>query len=160
MTKYEKFLIGWEEWCALPDLHLPAIKAKIDTGARTSAIHAFDIKTYHHHHELWVKFCIHPLQKNKKLTKRCKAKVIDKRYVMSSNGHKESRYVIETRLTMNGHTWPIEVTLSNRDPLAFRMLLGREAMCGHVIIDPMKSMLTKKFISKKAYELYALKSTK
>lgn len=154
MTRHEKFLIGWEEWCALPGLKLPAIKAKIDTGARTSAIHAFNITPLLVNGEQWVKFCIHPLQKNKLMTKSCKAKVIDKRHVMSSNGHKEARYVIQTILTMGTHSWPIEVTLSNRDPLAFRMLLGREALRGHVIIDPTKSFVSNKITKKQLEDLY------
>lgn len=152
--KYEKFLIGWEEWCALPDLGLPAIKAKVDTGASTSAIHAFDIVSFIKNHELWVEFDIYPLQKIKTIKKHCSAKVIDRRYVMSSNGHKEFRYVIETTLSLGGKRWPIQVTLSNRDPLAFRMLLGRGALQRKVIIDPNKSHVTRKLSSIKAKRLY------
>lgn len=154
MTKHDKFLIGWEEWCALPELGLPAIKAKIDTGARTSAIHAFDIMSFLNHGEVWVEFSIHPLQKDTSITKNCQARVIDKRYVMSSNGHKESRYVIQTTLGMGEYTWPIEVTLSNRDPLAFRMLLGREALRSHVVIDPTKSFVSNKITKTQLEGLY------
>ncbi|MAZ38686.1 MAG: hypothetical protein CMF49_01065 [Legionellales bacterium] len=154
MKKVDKFLIGWEEWCGLPKLGLPIIKAKVDTGARTSAIHAFDIMSFIKNKEVWVEFNIYPLQKNKTVVRHCQAKVIDKRYVMSSNGHKESRYVIETPLQMQDKIWPIQLTLSNRDPLAFRMLLGRQALNGNVIIDPIKSMVTKKITPKKALEFY------
>lgn len=135
-----KLLIGWEEWCSLPELKLPAIKAKIDTGAKTSALHAFNIKTFSRDNMQLVSFCIYPLQRNKDVYITCEANVIDERMVMNSGGHKELRYVIKTPLILGNQSWDIEITLSNRDPLAFRMLLGREALNGHVIIDPMKSM--------------------
>jgi ribosomal protein S6--L-glutamate ligase len=135
-----KLLIGWEEWCGLPNLHLPAIKAKIDTGAKTSALHAFNIESFHRHGSPWVSFCVYPLQRNKEVYKTCRAEVIDQRMVMNSGGHRENRFVIKTPLVLGDQQWDIEMTLSNRDPLSFRMLLGREALNGHVIIDPMKSM--------------------
>jgi ribosomal protein S6--L-glutamate ligase len=156
MKSQDKFLIGWEEWCGLPDLGIPIIKAKIDTGAKTSAIHAFDIESFIHENELWVKFNLFPVQKTKTIKKTCLAKVIDRRYIMSSNGHKEFRYVIETSLILGQRRWLIEVTLSNRDPLAFRMLLGRKALQRHVIIDPVKSQVTQKLSSLEAKKMYRL----
>lgn len=131
-----KLLIGRHEWCALPALGLPAIKAKIDTGARTSALHAFNIKPMDHAGELYVSFDIHPIQANKRITRKCHALVIDQREIMSSNGHKEHRFVISTALNLGGASWDIEVTLSNRDPLRYRMLLGIEALKHRVIVDP------------------------
>jgi len=135
-----KLLIGWEEWCSLPNLGLPAIKAKIDTGAKTSALHAFNIKPFQQEGIQLVAFSVYPLQRNRDVYKTCVAEVIDERVVMNSGGHKELRYVIKTPLILGDRRWDIEITLSNRDPLAFRMLLGREALNGQVIIDPMKSM--------------------
>lgn len=132
----DKLLVGWNEWCGLPALGLPAIKAKIDTGARTSALHAFDIKVYKRGANHFVRFNIHPLQGNNDLVVACHAKVIDRRYVMSSNGHRERRVVISSSLHIGEAAWPIEITLSNRDPLTYRMLLGREALSGRAVIDP------------------------
>ena len=134
-----RLLVGWKEWCTLPDLHLPAIKAKLDTGARTSSLHAYAIETYHRHGELWVKFKLHPVQRNNAIHIQRSAKVIDRRNVISSTGHKEYRFVIETCLLLAGKKHKIELTLANREKMIFKMLLGREALKGVVIIDPMKA---------------------
>jgi ribosomal protein S6--L-glutamate ligase len=156
-----KIFIGWQEWCSLPELNIKAIKAKVDTGARTSALHAFNIELYTHNKIPHVKFCIHPLQRDDKIQIACQARLVDEREVVSSNGHRERRYVIETPLTLGDATWNIQITLSNRDPMKFRMLLGREALGTHVLIDPCKKLcqntlndipakkLYKKFSSKK-----------
>jgi len=141
ITEKEPLLsIGWNEWCALPHLNIPAIKAKIDTGAKTSALHAFNIHTFYNQGQAYVQFDIHPLQRNQKKSITCCAPVADQRYIMSSNGHKEHRLVIETTLALSNKQWPIELTLSNRDPLKFRMLLGRQALENQVIIDPAHSL--------------------
>ncbi|MDQ2994445.1 MAG: RimK/LysX family protein, partial [Pseudomonadota bacterium] len=142
------------EWCQLPDLNLPAIKAKIDTGARTSALHAFNIKPYKQANKDWVNFEIHPIQYNDAVIVKCKAEVIDERSVMSSNGMKEHRYVISTPLKLGSVVWNIELTLSNRDPLKFRMLLGREALKKHTIIDPNRSFCAGRMATSKAISLY------
>lgn len=131
-----RIFIGWNEWCELGDLHLPAIKAKIDTGAKTSALHAFDISPLTRRGIEYVKFSVYPLQNNEDIIVNCIAKVVDHRRVMSSNGHQEQRYVISTNLTLGERTWPIQLTLSNRDPLRFRMLLGREALKKQTVIVP------------------------
>lgn len=136
----DKLLVGWQEWCSLPDLGIPAIKAKVDTGAKTSSLHAFDIEPYKKKHKKYVKFCIHPLQGNDKTHIITRARVIDERDVMSSNGRKEHRYVIKTTLVLGGNAWGIEITLSNRDPMQFRMLLGRECLAGQVIVNPAKRL--------------------
>jgi hypothetical protein len=134
-----KLLIGWREWCALPQLNLNRVKAKIDTGARTSALHAFDISDFEKQGEKYVRFSVHPHQQNNETLVHCEAKVLDRRHVTSSNGQKEERYVIVTQLCLGKACWEIELTLSNRDPLRFRMLLGREAFKHRVLIDPSES---------------------
>ncbi|MHA7840276.1 MAG: ATP-dependent zinc protease family protein [Gammaproteobacteria bacterium] len=131
-----KLLIGRSEWCQLPSLNIPAIKAKIDTGAKTSAIHAFNVKPFSTAGVLFVNFDILPLQNKKDIIIRCEAEVVDERYIMSSNGQKEHRYVIKSPLKMGDQCWDIELTLSNREPLRFRLLLGREALNNRVLIDP------------------------
>lgn len=135
-----KITIGWREWCSLPNLNIPAIKAKIDTGARTSSLHAFDIKTTHADQSDRVHFSIHPIQGNNKIVVQCHASILDERYVMSSNGHKELRCVISTTVNLGDLSWEIELTLSDRDPLRFRMLLGREALKKNIIINPSRSL--------------------
>lgn len=140
----QKLLIGRNVWCQLPDLHLPVIKGKIDTGAKTSALHAINIRVIRRNGKKFVKFDVHPLQRNKKILISCKAPLIDTRHIMSSNGHIEHRYVIETTLVIANQEWKIEMTLSNRDPLRYRLLLGREALIHRVLIDPSLSCHQKK----------------
>ena len=129
-------LIGRNAWCLLPELKLPAMKAKIDTGAKTSALHAFNIRLVRRGFRSWVIFDVHPFQRSSAVSVRCKAPLIDQRRIMSSSGHIEHRYVIETTLVIADQAWLIEVSLSNRDPLRYRLLLGREALKRHVLIDP------------------------
>ncbi len=131
-----KIVIGKEEWCAFSELGLPAVKARIDSGAKTSALHAVNIHVFTEGARKYVHFDIHPLQDNRKVVKSCRALVVDRRSVKSSSGEKERRYVIKTPITMGDQTWDIEVTLTNRDSMGYRMLLGREAMSGRTLIDP------------------------
>lgn len=154
LGKPPKVTIGWQEWCALPKLHVPAIKTKIDTGAKTSALHAFDVRPVTRHGELYVQFTLHPLQRNLHITQYCTAKVVDQRTVMNSGGHKELRYVINTPITLGQMTWEIEITLTNRDPMTFRMLLGRDALKGHSIIDPGKTLCQGKLNKRQINTLY------
>lgn len=133
--------IGWREWVSLPVLGVPHIKAKIDTGARTSALHAFSLITYREKGALMVRFRLHPLQRRTDIVAECTAPVADRRWVSDSGGHREKRVVIETPLRLAGREWPIEMTLTNRDSMQFRMLLGRTAMRGRFIVDPGSSYL-------------------
>jgi ribosomal protein S6--L-glutamate ligase len=133
---HEKIIVGSAEWCALPDLGIPAIKARVDSGAKTSSIHAFNIKTFKRFGATWVSFDIHPLQHDRKTTIHCESRVIDRRIIKSSNGTSEKRYVIQANLTIAEQSWDIELTLTNRDSMGHRMLLGREAMHGHMLVDP------------------------
>ena len=131
-----KIVVGSEEWCSFPALGIPAIKARIDSGAKTSSIHAFNIHTFRRDGQLWVSFEAHPLQNNRRTVIRCERPVIDKRSVKSSSGIAETRYVINTTLKVGEDAWDIELTLANRDSMGYRMLLGREAMSGRILVDP------------------------
>lgn len=146
-------LIGWREWCALPDLNIPAIKVKVDTGARTSALHAFNIRLIGKKH---VAFSIYPIQGNKEIIVNCMATIVDKRYITSSNGHKEHRYIIMASIQLGDLTREIEVSLSNRDPLKFRMLLGREALKNWALINPGRSFCQGKIKKKELKKIYGL----
>ena len=134
----EKILIGWREWLSLPELNIPAIKAKIDTGARTSALHAFFVEPFSKNDLQMVRFGVHPLQGREDIEVICEHPIKDYRVVSDSGGHREMRYVIETPVKLGEISWPIEMTLTNRDSMKFRMLLGRTAMTGLAVI-PRKS---------------------
>jgi len=130
----ENMRIGWREWLALPDLGIPQVKAKIDTGARTSALHTFFVEPYRENGRDMVRFGVHPLQKRLDIEIISCCPVKDFRQVSDSGGHQEMRYVIETLAQLGSRRWPIEITLTNRDNMKFRMLLGRTAMQGMEIL--------------------------
>ena len=132
----KKSIIGCEEWGALTALNIPALKMRIDTGAATSALHAFNIELHQSEGNEFVTFDIHPLQKSHKIIQHCRADTIDRRVVKSSSGEKQRRVVISTPLTVGQNTWDIQVTLTNRDAMGYRMLLGREAMATRFLVDP------------------------
>lgn len=136
---------GWREWISLPDLGIDWVKAKLDTGARTSALHAFRIKTFRRKGEHFVRFFVHPVQRHRHPEILCEAPLVDERIITSSSGQSDYRYVIETRLRMGGLMWPIEITLTNRDDMGFRMLLGRQAIRDRFLVDPGSSYKLGKF---------------
>lgn len=141
VTESERLLVGWREWVALPELGLNRIKAKIDTGARTSTLHAFDIQEYQQGDVRRVLFGMHPIQQNTDEVVYCDAEVVDQRWVMDSGGHREERLVIRTPLRIGSTEWPIEITLTGRDSMRFRMLIGRTAMNGRLLVKPDASFL-------------------
>lgn len=134
-----KVIVGWREWASLPELGIEAIKMKVDTGARTSAIHAFEVESFTRDGQEWVRFSLHPIQDQPQITV-CEALVLDRRVVTDSGGHKEERPVILTAIDLGGRQWPIEVTLTDRENMIFRMLLGRTAMT-EIMVEPTASFL-------------------
>lgn len=141
LRKRERTAVGWREWVALPELGIARIKAKIDTGARSSAIHAWNIRPFTRDGARWIAFDLHPVQRNNLVVVRCEARVSDRRQVRNSGGVAQHRYVIETVLSLGGTRWPIELTLTQRDEMGFRLLLGRTALKRRVTIDPGRSFL-------------------
>ena len=134
-------VIGWREWVALPDLAITHIKVKVDTGAKTSALHAYYVTPFEHNGQAWVRFGLHPIQEDSLTCIGCEAPVIDRRFVTDSGGHKEERFVIRTDLLLKGRRFPIEVTLTDRENMRFRMLLGRSALRNGFLVDSKKSFL-------------------
>lgn len=132
-------VVGWREWVSLPTLGITRIKAKLDTGARTSALHALSTERYTERGAPYVRLHVQPRQRDDGRVLVVETAIIDERTVSDSSGHRERRIVIASDLTLGGARWPIEVTITNRDSLRFRMLLGRSAMHGHLIIDPDRS---------------------
>lgn len=145
----EVLTLGWREWVGLPELGLPAIKAKVDTGARTSALHAFELRTFVEDGKEKVEFSIHPKQRNTELVETCVANVVAEKMVTDSGGHRECRIVIVSCMTIGAYAWPIEMTLTSRDDMMFRMLLGRTAIEGIARVDPAGSYLVGKRPRKK-----------
>ena len=136
-----KPVLGWREWLTLPDLGVRAIKAKVDTGARSSALHAFDVEHFERDGRRWVRFKLHPFQKDTLTTVAAEAELHCERYVRNSGGHLSLRPVILTTLELDGKRWPIELTLVRRDAMGFRMLLGRQAVRRRFRVEPGRSYL-------------------
>ena len=141
MIETDKHIVGSEEWLAFTALGVPAIKARVDSGAKTSSIHASNIQTFVRSGATWVSFEVCPLQRNRSTVIRCESPVVDRRLVKSSSGNSERRYVIRTPVVFAGQSWDIELTLANRDSMGYRMLLGREAMNGRMLVDPSTSFV-------------------
>ena len=134
-------VVGWREWVQLPDLVDTPIKAKVDTGAKTSSLHAFFIEPYTKDGKPWVKFLLHPNQNDNDLEVECHAAISDQREVSDSGGHKENRYVIESTIILGKEVLIAEITLTDRDSMSFRMLLGRNLLRGSCIVDSGSSFL-------------------
>lgn len=134
-------IAGWREWVALPDLGVPWLKAKLDTGARSSAIHAFDIEPFDREGEDWVRYSLHPWQKTADEAVGCESRIIGRRSIRSSSGHSDVRYVVSMDISLVGRVVTSEVTLSRRDEMGFRMLVGREALRQGFLVDPAHSYL-------------------
>jgi hypothetical protein len=134
-------VIGWREQLALPDLGITEVKAKIDTGARSSALHAFDVETFDCDGKRMVRFKVHPYQRDAYRTVTAEAELLDQRQVRNSGGQAQVRPVIQTTVELDGYTFPIELTLTNRDAMGFRMLLGRQAVRKRFLVDAGRSFL-------------------
>ncbi|WP_337004906.1 MULTISPECIES: ATP-dependent zinc protease family protein [unclassified Microbacterium] len=140
-TPHSNTLTGWREWVSLPDLGVDWLKAKIDTGARTSSLHAFDIVEFIQDDEPWVRFKVKPWQDSQEDAVVVESPVHDRRAVRSSSGHAQERFVVELLIRLVDREVLAEVTLSNRDEMGFRMLIGREALRQGYIVDPARSFL-------------------
>ncbi|WP_395244712.1 ATP-dependent zinc protease [Agromyces sp. MMS24-K17] len=134
-------IAGWREWVSLPGIDVPWVKAKLDTGARSSAIHAFDVEGFRQKGADWVRFKVRPWQLSEEDAVTVERPVHDRRRVRSSSGHVEERIVVMLDVVMIGHTVTAEVTLSNRDQMGFRMLIGREALRQGFMVDSARSFV-------------------
>ena len=146
-------IVGWQEWISLPELNLPLIKAKIDTGAKTSSLHAYDIKHFTKDGKKYVRFKVHPIKGSRRTVVECEAPLVDKRHVRSSSGHKQHRPIILARITLAHASWDIEINLTNRDYMGFRMLLGRAAL-SNMMVDPSNRSLHGRYSKKQVLEHY------
>ena len=146
----ELVTLGWREWVSLPELGLDRIKAKVDTGARTSSLHAFELRDFEDSGVRRVEFKMHPNQHDDQTVIVCAADIVDERFVRDSGGHKEKRWVIESPISIGGITWKIEINLTSRDDMRFRMLLGRTAMRDRALVNPARSYVLGKRRRRKA----------
>lgn len=144
MKTKNKKIIGREEWCAFKELNIPAINARVDSGAKTSSIQASEIETIKKDGEKWVRFVVYPLEANSHNSIQCEAKLVGKRFIKSSSGVSEERYIIQSAVTIGEDTFDIELSLASRNTMKFRMLLGRQAMSGRYLINPGKTHLQEK----------------
>ena len=143
-----KRVLGWREWVSLPSLGIVSIKAKLDTGAKTSALHAWDISPRKVDGRQWIRFRVHPMQRDKKTSTVCEALLSDRRWVTNSSGSSERRYIIITELQIGDSRWPIELSLTNREAMGFPMIIGREAMRNRLLVDPRASFRAGKLRTK------------
>jgi len=139
-----RFTVGWREWVSLPDLGIPAIRAKVDTGARSSALHTGSIETYERGGIAMVHFKLRPHPGWPDHNVECHAELLDQREVKSSTGTPELRCFVKTHVRVGDHLWMVELSLTDRSSMKFRMLLGREAVRRRALVDPGRSFLTRK----------------
>ncbi len=158
MIDHELPLLGWKEWVALPDFGIPALKAKLDTGARTSALHAFVVEPVERDGRACVRIGIHPMQKRSVSEVWCIVPIADRRWIRDSGGHCELRYVVETIVRIGNDAWPIETSLTDRDNMNFRLLLGRTAIAGRYLVDPGRSYLTGRMIRQRRSKPFGMKA--
>ncbi|MFV0316394.1 MAG: ATP-dependent zinc protease [Microthrixaceae bacterium] len=140
-SKPRKGVVGWREWVRIPEFSDVAVKAKVDTGARTSALHAFGLELERDGSVITACFEFHPLQRSSRESTRVRAEVIGFRQVRSSNGRSETRPLVRTPIEVGGVAWPADITLTSRDTMGFRMLLGRAAIARRFLVDPGRSYL-------------------
>ena len=143
MLNYSNYLtVGWREWVALPDVYIPSIKAKVDTGARTSCLHTANYEIFEKDGKDWVRFTVHPIKDHNEVETHAEAAVTDYRIVRDSGGHEERRPFIKTKLNIGNDSWMIKMSLSNRENMKFRMLLGRTGLRRRTLVDCGSSFLT------------------
>lgn len=145
----DDIILGWREWVALPDLGIAKIKAKVDSGARTSCLHTFEYEKFDRDQQSWIRFAVHPVQDDQETVIRCEARMVDERMVSDSGGHRELRPVIRTLVDLGLIQFEAEFTLTNRDSMRFRMLIGRSAMDNGILVNPADSYLLQKESRKK-----------
>ena len=148
-SSFPQTVIGWREWIRFPDLRIDSIKAKVDTGARTSSLHAFGLQEFERNGLTWVRFMVHPEQRKSTPTIPVELPLKAKRRVRDSGGKTELRPVVEAKVELLGQCWPIEITLTSRDAMGFRMLLGRQAIRSRFLVDPGASFFGGKRVRKK-----------
>lgn len=139
--KKPKLIVGWREWAQLPELGIDHIKVKVDTGAKTSSLHTFQLSTVKHSGQDYVKFDIHPIQDNDSIIYTCISPIVDYRWITSSTGHRQRRFIIETHLKIGEYSTLVQLSLASRDEMGFRMLIGRAALKKEVLVDPAHSFL-------------------
>ena len=149
--KKPKLAVGWREWAQLPELGVELIKVKVDTGAKTSSLHAFDLSIFTYMGKDWVQFDVHPIQDNDLIFHTCVCSIVDYRWITSSTGHRQKRYIIRTPLKIGDFYSRVDISLATRDEMGFRMLVGRDAIKGKLLVDPAHSYLLthKKPLTKK-----------
>jgi len=140
-TGQQSPVLGWREWVSLPDWSVPHMKAKVDTGARTSSLHAFGLEHFERDGDTWARFDVHPWQRSAADDMTVEAKVIEQREIKSSSGDAETRSVVSAVVGIAGVATTIELTLARRDQMGFRMLLGRQAIRGRFLVDPGRSYI-------------------
>jgi ribosomal protein S6--L-glutamate ligase len=154
MSETINMIVGWKEWVSLPELELFAVKAKVDTGANTSSLHAYNIEYFTKNGLKYVRFEVHPIQKNSRIKRVCVAPLVEKKHVRSSSGTQQKRPVIKTSLKIGNNIWTINLNLTNRDSMGMRMLIGREALAGKILVNATHKFLHGKLSQKKSKELY------